>query len=217
MHECLDGCLLQSQLSEIQGISFPGAFGRDTVGTIWKAWIACSIFGRTDVDLGEKIKLFGEGAVCIEAKALEKVLRFAFDKCTTWTEFICSRSGVQRHTPVESYEITKMYDEALKALKLDMALAERNRRPTKEGPVGFLAPRCAAALERDGLQGGIQTRVVVQFNQLPSILETMKHCRTWVIMWPKDLCNDNDAITMTSSRLFCVKGASKKEVKLYRC
>ncbi|KAL6727072.1 hypothetical protein Aduo_008986 [Ancylostoma duodenale] len=153
-HECLVRCLLRSQLNEIEGISFPGAFGRETVGTVWKAWVACSIFGRTDVDLGGKIKLYREGAICIEAKALEKVLKFAFDKCTTWTEFICSRSGVRKHTPVESYEVTRMYDKALKSLKLDMVLAERSQRPMKEGPVGFLAPRCAAALERDGLQGG---------------------------------------------------------------
>ncbi|KIH68114.1 hypothetical protein ANCDUO_01552 [Ancylostoma duodenale] len=55
-----------------------------------------------------------------------------------------------------------MYDEALRSLKLDMALAERSQRPMKEGPIGFLAPRCAAALEKDGLQGGIQTKLAVK-------------------------------------------------------
>ncbi|KIH44340.1 hypothetical protein ANCDUO_25635, partial [Ancylostoma duodenale] len=79
----LGGCLLSAQLNEIPGVNFPGAFAHETVGTVWKAWIATSIFGRTDIDVSEKIKLFREGAICLNARALEKVLRFAFDKCTS--------------------------------------------------------------------------------------------------------------------------------------
>lgn len=78
-----------------------------------------------------------------------------------------------------------MYDEALKAMMLDMASAERDRRFTKDGLIGFPAFQCAMALERDGLREGIQTKVVATY-----------------------------ATTMTpQAQMFCVRGISKKEVK----
>ena len=99
--------------------------------------------------------------------------------------------------PVNSYDVTKMYDEALKTFKSKMALTEKSQRPQKQGPVAFLAPKCAAALERDGLQNGLQTKVVTHFSQFKDVLISMKNFRLWVIVWPKDIRMEDEAITET--------------------
>ncbi|VDK64496.1 unnamed protein product [Cylicostephanus goldi] len=171
LYECLDSCLLNSHLSDINGVKFPGAFGREPIGTVWKAWTAVSIFASSDLDLGKKIGLYREGATCLDAKSLEKALLLAFEKCTSWTESICSKSGVKKHAPVRSYDVQKLYDEALKAVKLEMALTEKSQWPRKHGPVAFLAPRCAGSLEKDGLRCGVMTKVIVQFSQLKGARE----------------------------------------------
>ncbi|KHJ94799.1 hypothetical protein OESDEN_05268 [Oesophagostomum dentatum] len=101
--QCLDQCLMESRLADIPDVAFPGAFAKEPVGTVWKAWIATRIFSRHDIDLPTKIRLFRRGAVCLDEVALKPVLKLAYNRCTAWTEFICSRESIASHKEVEGF------------------------------------------------------------------------------------------------------------------
>ncbi|KHJ79738.1 hypothetical protein OESDEN_20606, partial [Oesophagostomum dentatum] len=193
--QCLDQCLMEARLADIPDVAFPGAFAKEPVGTVWKAWIATSIFSRHDIDLPTKIKLFRRGAVCLDEAALKPVLKLAYNRCTAWTEFICSTESIASHKEIEGFFVHAMYDKAFQDLKRE--LQDENRRPqtVKSGPVGFAAPECAVVLERDGMKGGIQTAVVRNFKELRERLNEWRTFGTWVLVWPIDEKWTQDKIT----------------------
>ncbi|EYC18252.1 hypothetical protein Y032_0028g1760 [Ancylostoma ceylanicum] len=186
LFQCLDGCLMQAKLSDIAGVEFPGAFANEPVGTVWKAWIASSIFGRHDIDLPKKIKLFRRGNTCLDETALKPILKLAYNRCTAWTEFLCSTECISEHKDIDKFSVQQMYDDALRNFKDELAKENQNTPTVKEGPVGFAAPECAAVLERDGMKGGVQTAVVKTFKDLREKLNEWRSFGTWVVTWPID-------------------------------
>ncbi|KHJ98093.1 hypothetical protein OESDEN_01922 [Oesophagostomum dentatum] len=164
--QCLDGCLVGAKLSAIKDVTFPGAFAKEPIGIVWKAWVAASIFSRSDLDLSKKIRFYRQGAICLDENALKPILRLAYEKCTAWTEFICTTERIQEHEKVERFAIERMYDEARQALKNELEEETRATRPQKEGPTGFAAPERAAAMENDGVREGLHTVVARIFKEL---------------------------------------------------
>ncbi|KHJ90969.1 hypothetical protein OESDEN_09173 [Oesophagostomum dentatum] len=79
--KCDDGCFEDVKLKDIKGCNFPEAVGREPVTTLWSAWLAASIFMRTDLDLEEMTKFHREEAVCFDSEALRAVLKMAYNKC----------------------------------------------------------------------------------------------------------------------------------------
>ncbi|XGW15120.1 hypothetical protein V3C99_000979, partial [Haemonchus contortus] len=186
LHQCLNECLFKTKLAEISDVVFPGAFANEPVGTVWKAWIACSIFGRKDIDVTKKIKLYRQGIICLDETALKIVLRFAYEKCTEWTEFLCETDVIRKHAPIEEYCVEDMYNRALKEMKNELNEESRETRAVKEGPTMYAAPECAAVLESDGMRGGIQTTIVKTFKALQEKLKEWNSFGIWVIVWPID-------------------------------
>ncbi|EYC36975.1 hypothetical protein Y032_0839g2622 [Ancylostoma ceylanicum] len=122
--QCSDGCFDDVRLNDISGCSFPGAVGKEPVSTLWSAWLAASIFRRTDLDLGEKIRYHREGVVCHDSEALKSVLKMAFQRCIDWTEFVCNTKKIMEHAPIEGNYFDTSYDEALRIVREEM---ERKR------------------------------------------------------------------------------------------
>lgn len=182
LYQCLDECLMKAKLSEIPHSTFPGAFANESVGTFWKAWIASSIFGRQDIDIAQKIKLYRQGAVCLNGKALKNILKFAYDRCTTRTEFLCETHSIRKHQPMEKHHVEDLYDAALKGLKEELNEESKESKPIKDGPVLFAAPDCAALLENDGIRGGIRTEVVNGVSSMLKKFDGWSSCGTWVLI-----------------------------------
>lgn len=182
LNQCLDECLMKAKLSEIPHTTFPGAFANESVGTFWKAWIASSIFGRQDIDIAQKIKLYRQGAVCLNGKALKNILKFAYDRCTTWTEFLCETHSIRKHQPMEKHHVEDLYDAALKELKEELNEESKESKPIKDGPVLFAAPGCAALLENDGIRGGIRTEFVNGVSSMLKKFDGWSSCGTWVLI-----------------------------------
>ncbi|VDP37330.1 unnamed protein product [Heligmosomoides polygyrus] len=101
MFICEYGCFNGVTLKDIERCNFPGAVGKEPVSSLWAAWIATSIFQRTDIGLGEKIRLHREGAICLDGGALKDVLKMANNKCIDWTDWLfkvaTSRSPIMKH------------------------------------------------------------------------------------------------------------------------
>lgn len=190
---CNEGCFEDTTLGELRGIQFPGAFSKKSIGSLWNAWRAASIFIRTDIDMTSKIKFWKDGAVCLDEEALQKVLRLAYDKCLDWTEFVCMTEGIKKHEKIDAFSFELTYDAALKKLKKELA-EEEEKRPIKEGPTAFAAPASATLLEKDGPKRGICTRVATSFKQLREVLMEWKANTIWVLVWPVDLGLKKDDI-----------------------
>ncbi|VDO62575.1 unnamed protein product [Heligmosomoides polygyrus] len=169
MFKCDDGCFDDVKLKDIPNCSFPGA--REPIATLWDAWLATSVFQRTDISLGEKIKLHREGATCYDASALKNVLKMAYDKCIDWTEFITNTQKIRQHGSIQGHHFESSYDEALRAVRdevMRFAVDPRKRVP-----------------------GDVLTKMV-SFDRMLELLEEWSLLRTWVIVWPLDLKMDED-------------------------
>lgn len=186
MFICEDGCFNGVTLKDIERCNFPGAVGKEPVSSLWAAWIATSIFQRTDIGLGEKIRLHREGAICLDGGALKDVLKMAYNKCIDWTDFISNTRSIAQHAPIQGRYFEESYNEALRAVRQELSDDEIKSRPQKEGPVGYLAGEGALALEKDGQKGDIVTKMATTFERLLEVLEEWSACRSWVIMWPID-------------------------------
>ncbi|KHJ98166.1 hypothetical protein OESDEN_01855 [Oesophagostomum dentatum] len=184
--QCLDSCLMNVKLSEIKEVCFPGAFSSEPVGTIWKAWVASSIFSRSDLDLATKIRYYRQGAICLDEAALKPILKLAYEKCTAWTEFVCTTEKIKEHEKIEKFAVESMYEVAFQALKRELAEDEKANRLAKEGPTGFTAPEWAAVLEKDDIKGGVDTTVVRTFKDIWEKLNERPTYGMWVITWSID-------------------------------
>lgn len=102
LYQCLDECLIKAKVSEIPHKTFPSAFASESVRTVWKAWIASSIFERQDIDTAQKTKLCRQGGLCLNGRALKNILQFAYDRCTTLTEFLRGTNCIRKHQQVEN-------------------------------------------------------------------------------------------------------------------
>ncbi|VDP51838.1 unnamed protein product, partial [Heligmosomoides polygyrus] len=156
-YQCKEDCMAYACFGDLEGIHFPGAFSKEPIGSLWRAWNAASIFMRSDMNTAQKIKAWKEGLVCLDGEALRKVLRLAYQKCMDWTEFVMITDGIRRHEKIDDYRFEETYDDALKKLKLELEEQERKQRPQKEGPTAFAASENALLLERDGSRRGILT------------------------------------------------------------
>ncbi|VDP44095.1 unnamed protein product [Heligmosomoides polygyrus] len=192
MFKCSDGCFDDAKLRDIPNCSFPGAVAREPITTLWDAWLATSIFQRTDISLGEKIKLHREGAACYEASALKNVLKMAFDKCIDWTDFITNTQRIRQHGSIQGHHFESSYDEALQTVRKELTEDAIRSRPQKKGPIGFMAGEGALPLEKDGQRGDVVTKMVTTFDRLMELLEEWSTFRTWVMVWPLDARMDED-------------------------
>ncbi|KAK5978932.1 hypothetical protein GCK32_022832, partial [Trichostrongylus colubriformis] len=59
-------------------------------------------------------------------------------------------------------------------------------RPKKTGPVLYATSEGANPMERDGIRGGIVTKVVRDFDNLAKVLEEWRTSKAWVIVWPQE-------------------------------
>uniref|UniRef100_A0A7I5E5B3 RNA-directed DNA polymerase n=1 Tax=Haemonchus contortus TaxID=6289 RepID=A0A7I5E5B3_HAECO len=186
LYKCSDGCLEGATLGDIEGVSFPGAVAKEEVGSLWNAWLACSIFRRRDIDVGRKIRLHREGHVCGDASSLQLVLKFAYARCIDWTDFICNTKEIADHSIIENQDVRHVYTEALRKLREDIEERSVKEEQPKKGPVLYVSFEGANPMERDGVRGGIVTKVVQGFDHLVRILQDWNSARTWVIVWPQD-------------------------------
>ncbi|EYC04425.1 hypothetical protein Y032_0088g2197 [Ancylostoma ceylanicum] len=186
LFKCSDGCLEGATLKDVRGCSFPGAVAREPITTLWDAWLATSIFRRSDISVGEKIRMHKEGAVCYDADSLKEVLKMAYQKCINWTDFIANTKKIVKHAPVEGYYFESSYNEALRMIRNDLEEESVRRRPQKSGPVGFVASEGALALESDGQRGDILVKMATTFDRVLEVLEEWSTFRSWVIVWPID-------------------------------
>ncbi|EYB86338.1 hypothetical protein Y032_0281g1262 [Ancylostoma ceylanicum] len=186
LFKCSDGCLEDATLKDVGGCKFPGAVAREQITTLWSAWLATSIFRRTDISVGEKIRMHREGAVCYDADSLKEVLKMAYQKCIDWTDFIANTKKIVKHAPVEGHYFDSSYDEALRMVRNELDEEAARNRPQKTGPVGFMAGEGALALERDGQRGDILVKMATTFDRVLEVLEEWSTFRSWVIVWPID-------------------------------
>ncbi|VDO22662.1 unnamed protein product [Heligmosomoides polygyrus] len=169
-YACEDDCFGKLTLSDIQGISFPGAYGRRPFRDLWSAWKTASIFVRTDISVPQKIQYVKEGVVVLDAAALCEILRLAYNTCTDWTEFLCATRRIAAHPAIEENSITEFYRVAFEKLKQDLKEESQAARKVKQGPIGFAGPETAWLLEKDGPRGSLITKAVTTYAGLRDAL-----------------------------------------------
>ncbi|XGW16660.1 hypothetical protein V3C99_001814, partial [Haemonchus contortus] len=159
-YQCQDNCFAKATLADIEGIHFPGAYGKKPFEDIWSAWKAASIFIRKEMTISQKIAFFKQGVVSLDEEALRRILKLAYSLCLDWTEFICTTPSVAKHEVIEGNCIIDFYRGVFERLKMDLAHESGATRKLKDGPTGFAAPESALLLETDGPKGGLTTKVV---------------------------------------------------------
>ncbi|VDP50348.1 unnamed protein product [Heligmosomoides polygyrus] len=127
-----------------------------------------------------------KGHVCFDAESLRIVLKFTFGKRVDWTDFLCNTKHIIGNTPIENHHVHRSYDQALQMVRKEIEDHVARSRPRKSGPIGYATFEGANPIERDGLRGGIITKVVSNFERLIEVLEDWKTSRAWVIVWPQD-------------------------------
>lgn len=192
--QCLDDCFANATLGDIKGIEFPGAYARQKVSDIWTAWKVASIFVRDDLTMKDKLRLYKERAVCLDARALHAILRLAYEVCTEWTEFVCTTDAIKKHSTIEDNCVLPFYEKAFAQLKKEIADENKAVRPPKPGPTGFAAPESALLLDRDGPRGNLVTRVVTSFKELKEVLQSWTPFGVWVVVYPVDDSQDRVVI-----------------------
>ncbi|XGW07223.1 hypothetical protein V3C99_017056 [Haemonchus contortus] len=177
--QCVDDCFAKTTLSDIQGIQFPGAYGRQPFGDPWTAWKTASIFIRKELTTMQKVELVRNRAVSLDTEALRKVLTVAYSVCTEWTEFICTTRSIAKHESIDQNCVIDFYRIAFEDLKKELQKDEREARSWRKGPTGFAAPEEALLMERDGSKGGLTTKVVSTYKQLRNTLEDLIDLSIW--------------------------------------
>ncbi|KIH66496.1 hypothetical protein ANCDUO_03173 [Ancylostoma duodenale] len=105
----------------------------------------------------------------------------AYKKCIDWTDFLCNTKAITQHVAIDCHYFDSSYDEALKALRVELEEESERSRPKKTGPMSHAAGARAMLLEKDGQRGAIVTKVVASFDKLLQILEewTRPACGSW--------------------------------------
>ncbi|VDO87056.1 unnamed protein product [Heligmosomoides polygyrus] len=194
LFQCVDECFSATKLRDIEGVAFPGAFGRQPFGDIWSAWKTTSIFIREDLTVARKIELYRERAVVLDVEALRRILKLAYSVCTEWTEFVLATNKIAKHEPVENNNVVEFYRAAFEQLKRDLEKDSRAARKEKQGPTGYAAPEAALLLERDGPRGGLITKVVTSYGALKETLLNWATFGIWVIVFPIEVRGKKDVI-----------------------
>ncbi|VDO46610.1 unnamed protein product [Haemonchus placei] len=204
--EDLNPLLLDSgaTLGDIAGVSFPGAVAEE-IESLWNVWLACSIFRRTDLDIGKKIKYHREGHICFDADSFKIVLKSAYGRCTDWTDFICNTKRIAEHTAIENQHVHHSYNEALQKVREEIEEQSLRDRSKKIGSVLYAAFEGASPMKKDGIRGGIVTKVVLNFKRLVEVLEEWRSSKSWVIVWPQEAdfaeCTTANLISLAKSYL----------------
>ncbi|VDO90361.1 unnamed protein product [Heligmosomoides polygyrus] len=131
--------------------------------------------GVSDVLKKEKIRLNKERAICLDVRALTRILRLAYDSCTEWTEFICATETIRRYKPIEDNCILPLYEKVLRQVKKELAKESKKGGPTKSGPIGFAAPEAA-----------LLARVATSFEMLRAALRDWTTFGISVVVYPLD-------------------------------
>ncbi|VDP35703.1 unnamed protein product [Heligmosomoides polygyrus] len=195
MFQCVDECFSKTTLGDIDGVVFPGAYGRQPFSDVWTAWKAASIFIREDLPVAQKIRLFKDRAVVLDAEALRRILKLAYSVCTEWTEFICTTGAIAKHEAIEDNCVLDFCQNAFEQVKEDLKKEARTARKPKEGPTGFAAPETAHLMEKDGPRCGLITKVVLSYGALKDVLKDWKTFGTWIIVYPIEAKGRKDVIS----------------------
>ncbi|VDO74253.1 unnamed protein product [Heligmosomoides polygyrus] len=110
------GCFDDVKLKDIPKCSLPGE-PKQPLATLWDTWLATSIFQRTDISLGEIIRLHREGVTCFDTSVLKDILKMAYEKCIDWTEFITNTQKIRKHGSIQRHYFERSYDETLRAIR----------------------------------------------------------------------------------------------------
>uniref|UniRef100_A0A7I4YX46 RT_RNaseH domain-containing protein n=1 Tax=Haemonchus contortus TaxID=6289 RepID=A0A7I4YX46_HAECO len=166
LYECSDGCLGGATLGDIEGVSFPGEEARHR---------------RREEDQTPPRRTRARGR---ELAADRSEVRLC--KMHRLDGLHSNTKEIADHSIIENQDVRHAYSEALRKLREDIEERSVKEEQPKKGPVLYASFEGANPMERDGVRGGIATKVVQGFDHLVRILEDWNSARTWVIVWPQD-------------------------------
>ncbi|VDO20796.1 unnamed protein product [Haemonchus placei] len=109
-YECKDGCQEETCFGDLKDIMFPGAFAKEPLGSLQRAWVVACTFIRNDMNTAEKIKAWKKGvAGCLDAEALQRVLQVVYDRCKDCAELlhIYTTDGISKYERIDYYSFKR--------------------------------------------------------------------------------------------------------------